>query len=238
MATNFIAHTVLKKCITISCDVDYEIYAINCIKSIRRVSSVDVMVRTVDFKSEIIESIYNISNIVDMVGLSTKKRIKSKMDRLDLNNWRHNLCSDRSVYTCHSRFMNVLELFKIGYDMVYSIDCDFIFRKNFDTLWSLEGDISMHDPFGDSGFEDAILYKNTDNSIKFLKSVSDIISEDPFFWEKDMEAIQKSKGIHGLKISQLPIIYRDYSCSDDSLIWSGYGKSKFNSNFLYEKNCK
>jgi len=235
-----------KNAIAISLDYNYIKYLNIIITSLIDVRcSADIFVRLIDFtKDEIKEvtSLLNVNFIIDNPNLSIKKtiKIKTSIDKGELSSYniknildlKKFLYSPRSLYACHSRFKNIKELFKIGYQNVLTLDCDTFVLKNFDDIFIFDEDICIvqnisdnkNDIFSNEGF---LLFKNNKNNINFINKINTYLFDKNNYlsWNSDHKALHKFfKKNQVIKV--LPEKYKDKFHRDDAIMWSGNGGNK------------
>ncbi len=224
--------------ITFSTNDRYQRYALALTKSIRNFYGDIILCRCVNCEDSFVEELksYDVTVIVDNKKLTKNKRPKHPNDiPLILPNGMYNknfLCTDEIAYTCHSRFYNIQYAFE-HYNgcTVLAIDCDFIMRKNFISIFDIgDVDICMMDK-EECLHEDAIVMQKSDQSIKFLSDVIKQLDNDIYFWDQDTVALKYAFENNDVKFKELELKYKDYTLSDDSCIWSGDAQSKYSIKF-------
>lgn len=244
--------TILNNAITCSTDYNYVKYLYPFLDSLINVDiKADIFVRVVDFTEkqlyEIKSKYKNINIIEDYPLMSEKKTLLKTRDKVILNivykiknilDIRKVLYSPRSFYTCHSRFLNIKELFKMGYQNVLSLDVDTIALKNFDDVFDLNHDIltvkceptsKVTDVFCNEGF---LLFRNIEINKTYIdKIVNYIFTENNFTdWNADYYALHEFKP-NNIDIHLLDQTYKDKKHSNESIMWSGDANNKYNEKF-------
>lgn len=131
----------MKRAITFSFDLNYKPWARGLIDSFKRyVTGFDLYPRYVTSSDTELTTISDIDLIVDKIELSSvRDKLKSfpndfHLDLKSIGNYSRLLASDLMIYTNHSKFFTIVDLLNDGYDMIVSLNCDFLFVDNFDIL--------------------------------------------------------------------------------------------------------
>lgn len=260
--------------ITFSSDANYIKY-VNCLAGtlINNITG-DIFCRCVDMTQQDIDRIKfrdNINLIYDVPNLNNTKTILKDntasiyyhygIGRNNIRKLATLLYSERSVYTCHSRFKTINELLTKGYEHILCLDVDSIILRSIDHMldcvdnydlmtlvtyiepgeiieyhgndyYKNETGISMRCLFN----EGMLLIKNTDISRKFWFEVEQTIFEDNNWleWNQDSNILNKllNNEFKDLKIYDCDTRYKDGECNDDSYIWSGESVTKSNKKFI------
>tara|TARA_R110002074_G_scaffold133634_1_gene277336 strand:+ start:12188 stop:12958 length:771 start_codon:yes stop_codon:yes gene_type:complete len=248
-----------KNVICFSTDANYIKYAELLTKTIYKNNiNSDVYCRCVDFTSDEKKHInkkIDCTLFFDDPGLSNKKSILKEQEHNisytkiykagiynteSILNLKKMLYSPRSVYTCHSRFKSILELFKKGYERVLSLDCDTIVMRNFDHIFNIEGfDLHTIKPSENYNREDffknegMLLFVNTKDTITFLNNVCNGIFTDLNYlnWNIDSKILTEEYNRKKISINFLDYSYKDRNMQDNSYMWSGDSINKYKSKF-------
>tara|TARA_R110002153_G_scaffold13431_2_gene49979 strand:+ start:10575 stop:11318 length:744 start_codon:yes stop_codon:yes gene_type:complete len=234
-----------KNAIAISLDYNYKEYLNILITSLIDVKcTTKIFVRLVDFTDEEIKevkSLYDINFIIDKPNLSAKKTIlKKTIDKDEIKS--HNvqnlfdlkqfLCSPRSFYACHSRFLNIEELFKMGYKNVLTLDCDTFVLKNFDDIFIFDEDICVVQNIGDNkdnifSNEGFLLFKKNKTNVNYINKINEYLFNDNNYlsWNVDYKALNKFLNSSST-IKILPEKYKDKLHRDNAIMWSGNNNNK------------
>lgn len=106
----------------------------------RNVSGFDIYPRYVTSDANKLSTIDDVNLIVDAIELSTvRNKLKSfpndfHLDLKSIGNYSRLLASDLMIYTNHSKFFTIVDLLDKGYDMIVSLNCDFLFVDDFNIL--------------------------------------------------------------------------------------------------------
>jgi hypothetical protein len=225
--------------VTFSTNKSYQKYAYCLVKSLRSVYNGRILCRCVNCDDSFINFLKdnNVDVIIDNVNLSKKKKLKNCFETPVLREGLFNkncLCDNEITYTCHSRFYNakyILENHKNS--VVALIDCDFLIIDNIDRLFDLKAnDIRIMDAIN-CIHEDCIVVANTLLGGRFIDIVIEKLEENLFFWDQDTIALKNSlTSLTNLKIDALDLSFKDYTLSDNSVIWSGDGHAKYHKKFI------
>lgn len=241
----------MNNAITVSMDYNYIDYLYSFINSIQTIKTkLDIFVRLVDFNEsqidEVKEKYPNIKLIIDNPKLSNIKSIYKTKDRWDFIDYgiekitdiKKILNSPRSCYSCHSRFLSIEELLHKGYN-VLSLDADTLFFKNFDDIFNnLQFDIyTVEDTnknnvniFSNEGF---LLFKNSKKIKDYISKINNYIFCDEKYidWNVDNYALHNFLN-DDISVNLLDTKYKDKTLSENSVMWSGTGKIKYNASFI------
>lgn len=244
--------------ITIASDINYTDYAYNLIDSINQhLTDVDIIYRCVDFhknEREAVTTKYgaDVKFIFDSPGFSNKKTIlkdigRSIHDRFDatafgdVTMFRRVLYSERSVYTCHSRFKNILKCIDSGYKTIIALDCDTIVNRDFSDIYSYvnDHDLCVVGTKGANGSvelfknEGLLMITNKGPANTYFKCVHDYIFNDNNYkqWNIDSIAMQSAYQANPINIGLLDDSYKDREFNIKSYMWSGDGVNKYTNKF-------
>lgn len=239
--------TILNNAITCSLDINYLNHFDNFYNSYKNLNmDIELFVRFIDYTDKEKENVlkkYDVNHIFHNPMLSNKKtlfktknsfEIKNVYDIKNIKDMKKILYSPRSFYTCHSRFLTILELLKKGYNIL-SLDVDTIFLKPFDNIFNIEEDIATvidvknNDIFCNEGF---LFFKNNDKVRNFIKKICTYIFTEENFtdWNADHYALHKFYD-ESIKIKMLDSKYKDKEHLDSSIMWSGDGYNKYKEKF-------
>ena len=241
----------MNNAITVSVDYNYINYLNSFINSIQNIKTkLDIFVRVIDFTdlqiNEIKKKYPNIKLIIDTPNLSNIKSIYRTKDRWDFIDYgienitdvKKILNSPRGCYSCHSRFLSIKELLNKDYN-VLSLDADTLFFKNFDYIFNnLQFDIyTVEDTnknnkniFSNEGF---LLFKNNKKTKDYISKVSNYIFSDKRYvnWNIDNYALHNFLN-DDISVKLLDVKYKDKTLSENSIMWSGTGKIKYEKSFI------
>lgn len=249
----------MRNIITLSSDINYLDYSINLIESINRhIENIDVLYRCVDFTQDQQDDMMCLKNehmhfIFDNVGLSNKKTILKDIGRSlhysynasgfgNIKNFQKVLYSERSVYTCHSRFKNILKCLDDEYSIVIALDSDTVVNKDFSHIFEF---VNSHDlcVVGEQNKatnsieyfknEGLLMINNTHNSRNYFQLVHDYIFYDDRYkqWNVDSEAMNHVYSENTINIGLLDTRYKDREACDESYMWSGDSINKYKYKF-------
>ncbi|MAK54575.1 MAG: hypothetical protein CML17_01775 [Pusillimonas sp.] len=147
--------------------------------------------------------------------------------------------SEESVYTCHSRFLNILKILKDEpkNTIILCIDVDTIFKNriNEDILNDMINcNLMIYKNInGEYNEEGCFILKNSDKINLLFENLNKIIQNDFLNWDIDGYAFKKLLTKNKtIKIKQLDISkYKDKKLTDKSLLWSGDSHVKNNLKF-------
>ena len=146
--------------------------------------------------------------------------------------------SEEAVYTCHSRFLNLITLLKRELDgtIVLCIDVDTMFKQKInDQLVNEMKDYDLmiyEDVNGDYNEEGCFVVKNGPEIRNFIDSIYKIVSDNCNDWDIDGKAFKLILKNTHLKVKQLDITkYKDKKLTDESILWSGDSHVKNNLKF-------
>ena len=240
--------TIFKNAITCSTDYNYVNYVSNLIRTLEKVDSkIEVFVRLVDFTDIQINEFkekYNVNIIIDNPNLSEEKTLFKTKNKQELKHVygitnildiKKVLYSPRSFYTCHSRFKSIKELLEKNYN-VLSLDCDTLVLQNFDNIFKqISHDICTvknpenEDIFSNEGF---LYFKNNSKVKEFINNINNFLFENKNYldWNGDHKALHNFYN-KTLSLRLLNKKYKDKDHNDDSIMWSGDGKNKYEEKF-------
>lgn len=161
------------------------------------------------------------TNIVKSViydRAARKKLIKN-------NEYKHDVCvskySEEIVYTCHSRFANILELTE--QDVIICLDVDSIFNKDINLLLNdiVDYDVMIYtDHTGNCNEEGTLILNCTSDTLRYIRKVWSDIQHDKHDWDVDGKSLTKHLPI--VKRKQLDLhLYKNKSFDPEAVIWSG-----------------
>ena len=227
----------MNRVITFSTNRTYQPYVLSLLHSLEPHYDGVIVCRCVNCDDQFITDLKSkgVDVIVDNQTLSKRKRIKNVNESIVIVDGRYNkncICTDETAYTCHSRFYNIDYIFKHYEDVtIFAIDCDFIILKPFSEVFDIgDADISILDHI-ECHDEDAIVIKDTPVAKQFLKCVIQQLEQDLYFWDQDTVALKYAFGNSQVKVAPLDLKYKDYTLSDNSIIWSGDGAVKYTDKF-------
>ena len=248
--------TILNNAILCSTDYNYISYLKKFLNSIEETKvNADIFVRLVDFTVEQVNEIkleYDCNVIVERPNLNNKKNILKDVDKamhhvygVDLlktgrKNIKKLLYSERSVYTCHSRFKTINSLLQKGYKNILSLDVDTLIVNDINHIFqNLKNDLYVV-PQTEKGQEyyfhneGLLLIKNTNQSKKFFKYVEEYIFNEKKWigWNIDTEALEAAYKDNNISLGFLSDKYKDRKFRDDSFMWSGDSINKYNEKFV------
>lgn len=230
------------KAVTFSTNSSYQKYCIVLVKSLRKVFNGLIFCRCVNCDPEFITFLekYDVYVIEENLPLQKNKKLKNPFDTPILKSERFNkncLCDDEVTYTCHSRFYNAKFIFdNYNPNGLILMDCDFIALKNFDEVFKIDYDVVIKDNI-ECVHEDCIVLKNTTASKIFVDNIIKELEKNLFFWDQDTIALKVGfNDTNNLSVGKLDLKYKDYTLSDDSVIWSGDGQAKYEKKFKEKFN--
>lgn len=133
--------------------------------------------------------------------------------------------SEEIVYTCHSRFTNILHIMQSAQtdDIILCIDVDSVVNHDLIEIHQDIGDDDImiyrdaNDEFTEEG---CFVIRVNDRTEQFITDVNDVIQHEPTDWDIDSVAIKEH--IDQLQTTQLSILkYKNKFFSPDAIIWSG-----------------
>lgn len=263
-----------KTAITFSSDANYIKY-INCLAgTLASNITGDIYCRCVDMTQQDINKIKardSINLIHDRPKLSNTKTILKDdtasiyyhygIGRENIRKLATLMYSERSVYTCHSRFKTVNELLAKGYEYVLCLDVDTVILRSIDHMIDhVDGHdlmtlVTYIEPGGIIEYhgndfykneteehmrclfnEGMLLIRNTDTSRRFWREIEQYIFKDSNWleWNQDSNILNRllNHDYKNLKIFDCDSKYKDGDCDDDSYIWSGESVTKSNQKFI------
>lgn len=171
------------------------------------------------------------------------------------------LYSPRSVYTCHSRFKTINELFNRGYDKILCLDVDTIVNGDINHMFDLVNNYDMMtiitkvepgetiEYHGNSKYinesstcmncmfnEGMILINNTHRSRELWRDVSSyIFTEDRWRkWNVDSMILNQllNNKHDNVSIFECDNKYKSSTCDEQAFMWSGESITKSNPKFI------
>ena len=261
------------RAITFSSDENYINYVNALVGTLKHNNTTgDIIGRFVDTDEISVDDVQCIK-VFDNQKLSNKKSILKDdtasiyyhygIGRNNVRDLINLMYSERSVYTCHSRFKTIVELLDEGYEQILCLDVDTIVNKNINSIFNEIEDndimtiITHVDPgdvieyHGNSKYtnnmnktmrcmfnEGMIVINNTDRCRSFFKDVRDYIFTNDNWkeWNVDSKILNKllNDKYVDIKIKECDNMYKNSECDPDALMWSGESITKNNPLF---KQC-